>query len=80
MQQVVSVQEVTVQVRTMTKRRRAAYRPVMTYDIAMAIFKDTANRAMRKGGRTAWSEEDYNAGVDAFNRCLPEQTAEAVVA
>ena len=51
--------------------------PVMTYDLAMAIFRDTANRAMRKAGRTAWSEEDYNAGVDAFNACLPKaQTAD----
>ena len=47
--------------------------PVMTYDLAMAIFKDTANRSMRKAGRTSWSEDDYNAGVEAFNKCLPEE-------
>ena len=46
-------------------------KPEMTYDLGMAIFKDAANRSMRKAGRTAWSEEDYNVGIDAFNACLP---------
>ena len=46
-------------------------KPTMSYDIAMAIFKDAANRSMRKAGRTVWSVEDFNAGVDAFDRCLP---------
>jgi hypothetical protein len=46
---------------------------VMTYDLAMAIFKDTANRSMRQAGRTSWNEEDYNAGVEAFHRCLPPE-------
>ena len=48
--------------------------PVMTYDLAMAIFKDTANRSMRRARRTTWNEDDYNAGVDAFNACLPEDS------
>lgn len=46
-------------------------KPVMSYDLAMAIFKDTANRSMRKAGRKVWDEEDYNAGVDAFYSCFP---------
>ena len=44
---------------------------VMTYDLAMAIMKDTANASMRKAGRSKWSRADYNAGVKAFERCLP---------
>jgi hypothetical protein len=43
----------------------------MDYELAMAIFHDAASRSMRRGGRVAWSEEDYNVGVDAFNACLP---------
>ena len=50
--------------------------PTMTYDLAMAIMKDAANRSMHKAGRTAWSEEDYNVGVDAFYACMPKGTKE----
>ena len=46
-------------------------KPVMDYQLAMAIMHDAASVHMRKHGRTVWSEEDYNAGVDAFNACLP---------
>ena len=44
--------------------------PVMTYDLAMAIGKDAANRRMRKAGRTTWNLADYNESVRAFYRCL----------
>jgi hypothetical protein len=46
---------------------------VMDYDLAMAIGRDAGNRSMRKAGRTAWSREDYNASVDAFEACLPTE-------
>ena len=49
-------------------------RPTMDYKLAMAIMHDAASRNMRKAGRTVWSEEDYNVGVDAFNACLPKET------
>jgi len=41
------------------------------YELAMCVMKDTANRSMRKAGRTAWSRADYNAGVAAFNKHCP---------
>ena len=46
----------------------------MDYKLAMAIMHDAASRNMRKHGRTAWSEEDYNIGVEAFNECLPKES------
>lgn len=43
----------------------------MDYTIGMAILKDTANARMRAAGRTKWSRADYNAGIDAFKKCVP---------
>lgn len=42
-------------------------RPRMTYELAMAAAKDAANAQMRKAGRKAWSQEDYNRAVETFN-------------
>lgn len=46
-------------------------RIIMTYELAMAAAKDKADRRMRKSGRTAWDEEDYNVMVEEFNRLYP---------
>lgn len=43
----------------------------MTRDLAWAAAMDEANRSMRRGGRKAWSREDYNVAVDTFNRLWP---------
>lgn len=43
----------------------------MDYHLARACATDEANRNMRKNGRKAWNEEDYNICVEAFNRLWP---------
>lgn len=43
----------------------------MTLEIAYAIGRDEANRQMRKEGRTAWSEDDYNLACETVNRLMP---------
>ena len=48
-------------------------RPVMDRELANAIALDAGNASMRRGGRKAWNEDDYNAAVEAFNRCLPAE-------
>ena len=35
----------------------------MTYKIAMAAGQDAGNRNMKKAGRTAWNEEDWNVAA-----------------
>jgi hypothetical protein len=45
--------------------------PRQRYELAMAACRDVADRAMRAGGRTAWSDEDYAAGIEVFNRICP---------
>lgn len=47
-------------------------KPMMDRQLANAIATDAGNASMRKGHRTVWNEDDYNACVEAFNRCLPE--------
>ena len=46
-------------------------KPKMTRDLAWAASQDAANWAMRRGGRTAWSEDDNNVMVEEFNRLWP---------
>jgi hypothetical protein len=46
----------------------------ITYKLTHAASIDAGNRSMRKGGRTAWNEDDYGACVDEFNRLIPEET------
>jgi hypothetical protein len=48
-------------------------KPTWTYDLAVAASWDAATRSMRKAGRTAWSEDDFNLAVDTFNRLYPER-------
>ena len=43
----------------------------LTREIAWAASKDAANRAMRKGGRKAWSQEDFNVAIGEFDRLWP---------
>lgn len=43
----------------------------LTRDLAWAAATDAANRQMRKAGRTAWSEADYDLAVTTFNRLWP---------
>lgn len=40
------------------------------YDIAMSAMYDAASRSMRQRGDSKWSEEDYNKGVEEFNRIM----------
>jgi len=40
------------------------------YELAMAAGKDAANRAMKSGGRTRWSTEDYNVMVRTVDSIL----------
>lgn len=48
----------------------------MTYKLAMACGQDAGNRHMRKAGRMAWNEEDYNAAVEEFSRLWPMEKGE----
>ena len=43
----------------------------MTRELAYAASLDAGNRAMRAGGRTAWSEDDYNTVIREFRRLWP---------
>lgn len=43
----------------------------MTYELAMAMAADHANRQMRKACRTVWNVDDYNAMVEQFNKLWP---------
>jgi hypothetical protein len=43
----------------------------LTRELAMAASMDEGNRAMRSGGRSAWSEEDYAIVRKTFNRLWP---------
>jgi hypothetical protein len=40
----------------------------LTRELAYAAGMEAGNRAMRAGGRTAWSEEDKFASARQFNR------------
>ena len=44
---------------------------IMTYQIAMAISFDAAERRCRKAGRKAWVSGDYACAVKAFQKCVP---------
>src|ERR1043166_1733511 len=70
------------QVREMIRRRKTSrkrstrnpklhkgdFRPVMTYELAMAAGRDAANARMRKAGRKKWNKADYNEAVKVFKR------------
>ena len=43
----------------------------LTRELAVAASRDAANRAMRAGGRKAWSIEDAEAAQVEFQRLLP---------
>lgn len=43
----------------------------ITRRIAWAAATDAGNRSMRDAGRTAWSQEDYDAAVAEFYRLWP---------
>lgn len=40
----------------------------MTYGLAMAAGQDAANRQMRKVGRLAWNDDDYNLAAETSAR------------
>jgi len=44
---------------------------IVGYRIAMAVFKDTVDRSMQEEGRTTWTKDDYNKGVEVFERIFP---------
>lgn len=44
------------------------------YELGTSRLRDVANAAMRRGGRTSWSAEDYNEGIAVeheINPCPP---------
>lgn len=45
----------------------------LTRELAQCAGRDAANRNMRKNGRTAWDEDDYNIAWAEFNRLWPEK-------
>lgn len=46
----------------------------MNLSIARSIGTDAGNRNMKRGGRTAWSEEDYNVAAAEMERVFPIET------
>ena len=42
---------------------------------AWAAATDAANRSMRAAGRTAWAEDDYNAGLRELRRLAAQDDA-----
>ena len=38
--------------------------------VAMAAGRDAGNASMRRAGRTAWNEDDWNAAADAVAALL----------
>jgi hypothetical protein len=40
----------------------------LTYKLAMAAAQDAGNRHMRKNGRNAWNEDDWNVAAAEFAR------------
>ena len=58
------------------KRKPSIIQP-LAHDIAWAASTDAGNRSMREAGRTAWSEEDYNAACAELERLGPIPTADS---
>lgn len=55
----------------MMKNTKAA--PIqMTYELAMRLGKEAADRQMRSAGRSKWNRSDYNLMVRTFNHYWPE--------
>ena len=57
--------------------------PTLTPELINAIAMDAANRSMRKAGRTAWNEDDWNCACALYGEltpeiwdCRPEETKE----
>src|ERR1019366_10515824 len=44
--------------------------PEITYKIAHAAATDAGNHAMRSGGRTVWSFDDYGVCIAEFRRLM----------
>jgi hypothetical protein len=44
----------------------------LTRKLAWAIATDEGNRYMRKGGRRAWDESDYNAPAKYLDKIYPK--------
>jgi len=42
-----------------------------TRAMCYAAGRDAGNRSMRKAGRTAWAQDDYNTACAEFERLLP---------
>jgi len=43
----------------------------LTESLARAVARDAGDRAMRAGGRTVWSQDDYAVSVAAYDRLWP---------
>lgn len=46
-------------------------KPTLTYPLLMAASRDAGNASMRKAGRTAWNEDDWNAACEVSDRLWP---------
>ena len=42
----------------------------LDYDLCMAIGHDAGNHSMRKHGRVAWNEDDWNVAAETTNELL----------
>lgn len=47
-------------------------RTVMTYALAMAAARDTANHQAKSNHRTEWTEDDYNLACRTLANLFPE--------
>ena len=43
----------------------------LTADLARAAAHDAGTRSMRRAGRTAWNEDDWNVAAAEYMRLLP---------
>lgn len=43
----------------------------MTRDLAFAASWDAANRNIKKNKRKKWNKEDYNVGVEVYDKLWP---------
>jgi hypothetical protein len=45
----------------------------LRYKSAYAAGTDAGNHSMKKGGRTEWNEDDWNAACTVFDNLCPER-------
>jgi hypothetical protein len=45
--------------------------PLITISLVRSIAADAGNRSMRKAGRAAWNEDDWNTAAAVAQRLIP---------